>query len=173
MKTSQPECQKFATRLIEAMMEAGQNSRRKSQTGVTTLTLRDVAGVTNEMARRYTLGQAWPDNEKMAKIARWLGVRQAWLQYGEAPKSPYQINEGGSAYNAMQPMGLDAKQIELLQESLIYVMQLGTQPCEGLDPRQQAKATAVFFNHCLTHNIHPEGIPDDLQAAVLAALSTP
>jgi transcriptional regulator with XRE-family HTH domain len=38
--------------------------------------------VTYEMARRYTLGTAKPRDEKMAKIANWLGVAPAWLDYG-------------------------------------------------------------------------------------------
>lgn len=88
MTTSDTECAKFAKRLITAMLDAGQESVRKSETGVTTATLREVAGVTNEMARRYTLGKAWPEHEKLVKIAKWLGVREGWLRYGELPMKP-------------------------------------------------------------------------------------
>lgn len=41
-----------------------------------------VCDVTYEMARRYTLGTAKPRGEKMSKIADWLGVTAAWLDYG-------------------------------------------------------------------------------------------
>lgn len=39
-------------------------------------------GVTYEMARRYTLGTAKPRGDKLEKIADWLGVGEAWLDYG-------------------------------------------------------------------------------------------
>lgn len=171
MKTSQPECQKFAARLIEAMLESGQKSQRKSQTGVTTLALREIAGVTNEMARRYTLGLAWPDNEKMAKIARWLGVRQAWLQYGESPKKLAQnINETVSLYNTDQLSALNVRQIELLQQCLSYALKLNADQNLQLGPDAQGKIAAVFFNHCLSQNIYPSDISEDLKIAVLSAV---
>lgn len=39
--------------------------------------------VTYEMARRYTLGTAKPRDEKLLRIAEWLNVHPAWLEYGE------------------------------------------------------------------------------------------
>lgn len=38
--------------------------------------------VTYEMARRYTLGTAKPRDEKLIRIAEWLNVPPAWLDYG-------------------------------------------------------------------------------------------
>lgn len=39
--------------------------------------------VTYEMARRYTMGTAKPRDEKLSRIANWLGVAQSWLDYGD------------------------------------------------------------------------------------------
>jgi transcriptional regulator with XRE-family HTH domain len=44
--------------------------------------------VTYEMARRYTLGTAKPRDEKLSKIADWLGVDPAWLDYGSGSSDP-------------------------------------------------------------------------------------
>lgn len=75
----------FAARLNAVMGERG-------------LSVRDLSlacGVTYEMARRYTLGTAKPRDDKMSKIAEWLSVDAAWLDYGRGnaelispPQSP-------------------------------------------------------------------------------------
>lgn len=44
--------------------------------------------VTYEMARRYTLGTAKPRDEKLSRIAEWLGVEPSWLDYGESTTDP-------------------------------------------------------------------------------------
>lgn len=44
--------------------------------------------VTYEMARRYTLGTAKPRDEKLLRIAEWLKVPPAWLDYGEEDAHP-------------------------------------------------------------------------------------
>lgn len=171
MKSPQSECLKFSARLIEAMLDAGQQSLRKSQTGVTTLKLKEVAGVTNEMARRYTLGLAWPDNEKMAKIAAWLDVRQAWLQYAELPKQ-YRagVAEDFHTYNTDRKTPLSPTQIDLLQHNLVYAKQLNEKLKLDLTDRALAKVAAIFFNHCLTHDTHPENIPSGVRDAVIMAI---
>jgi transcriptional regulator with XRE-family HTH domain len=43
--------------------------------------------VTYEMARRYTLGTAKPRDEKLIRIAEWLNVPPAWLDYGGDEKT--------------------------------------------------------------------------------------
>lgn len=43
--------------------------------------------VTYEMARRYTLGTAKPRDEKLMRIAEWLSVPPAWLDYGAVENS--------------------------------------------------------------------------------------
>ena len=172
MKTSQPECKKFAARLIEAMLEAGQHSQRKSKTGVTTLHLREVAKVTNEMARRYTLGQAWPDNEKMVRIANWLGVRRSWLQYNEGPKhlnTEGGINEADGTYRTSQIPQLNNEQVILLQDCLLFTLTCKEKYNTHLGESAIAKATASFFNHCLRNQTSPQYIPPEVVIAVLNA----
>lgn len=180
MRNEQTECKKFAARLIEAMLENGQQSQRKSATGVTTLKLKDVAKVTNEMARRYTLGQAWPDNEKMPKIARWLGVREAWLRYGEGEKYPqdeskkHQVALPGSTgdnsfVTVEEPeIYLNPFHITLLQDCMAHVVE--TRDLSGFEfsDRIAAKAAAVLFNHCVKYKTKPNEIPEEVRDAVLS-----
>jgi transcriptional regulator with XRE-family HTH domain len=52
--------------------------------GLTTGDVKQSLGITYEMARRYTLGQAMPRQEKMQILAAALHVDPAMLQYGEA-----------------------------------------------------------------------------------------
>lgn len=152
MKTPQTECEKFAARLIEAMLDNGQQSQRKSATGVTTIELKKVAGVTNEMARRYTLGQAWPDNEKMAKIARWLKVREAWLRYNEGPKRLGEENLGdGAKYQVADSADhyahLNTNDMILLRDSIKKVSDLLFM-FEGKEPDSEdvARGAVALFN---------------------------
>ena len=173
MKTNQPACETISAILTEAMLEAGQHSQRKSKTGVTTLHLRKVARVTNEMARRYTLGLAWPDNEKMVRIARWLGVRRSWLQYNEGPKrlnSAGYINESDGTYTPIPQISqLDNLQIILLQDCLSFTQQCKQQYETPLNERASAKVAASFFNHCLRTQTTPQQIPIEVVMAVLNA----
>jgi len=63
----------FASRVQEGMKNHG-------------LTIGDVRqslGITYEMARRYTLGQAMPRQDKMQVLATLLHIDPAILQYGE------------------------------------------------------------------------------------------
>lgn len=62
----------FGTRLAAAMARAH----------VSVPELAKAAGVTPEMARRYTLGTAMPRPEKMKKIAALVGLSPSELQYG-------------------------------------------------------------------------------------------
>lgn len=171
MKTPQPECKKFSERLIEAMLDSGQASLRSSKTGVTTLELRKVAGVTNEMARRYTLGLAWPDNEKMALISSWLGVRRAWLQYNEGPKHPSnnEIYEESGSYNAS--FQLNNQQISLLQDCMSFALVCSKNYPYQITERIVARAAASFFNHCLRSDCVPEEIPETIIDAVFSTMS--
>lgn len=78
--------QAFASRLTEALREAGMKSSRNAKSGVDVKPLATIAGVSREMARRYTEGSALPDANKLARIAEALDVRVAWLRDGEEPK---------------------------------------------------------------------------------------
>lgn len=53
-----------------------------SEQGKTIVELQKNIGVSYEMARRYTLGTAKPRNKKLSKIAEWLDVHPAFLEYG-------------------------------------------------------------------------------------------
>lgn len=76
----------FADRLVEAMKEAGHVARRGAKSGVDYYALAKMAGVTPEMARRYTLGTALPDPDRMLTIAKRLSVNLPWLRDGIGPK---------------------------------------------------------------------------------------
>jgi hypothetical protein len=76
----------FAARLKEALLDAGHQSSRNSRTGVNVAPLAQAARTTREMARRYVLGSALPDPNKVDLIADWLKVRTAWLRDGEGHK---------------------------------------------------------------------------------------
>lgn len=76
----------FSARLREAMLDEGHVARRGAASGVDVQSLKVVAGVTAEMARRYTIGEALPDPDRMVKIADWLGVRLPWLRDGTEPR---------------------------------------------------------------------------------------
>lgn len=146
MKKHQTESKKFAARLIEAMLDIGQSSTRKSATGVTTSNLKVVAGVTNEMARRYTLGTAWPDNEKMAKIAKWLNVRQEWLRYGEGPKSAEAVQEAIGLYSVPAEPTIDK---ELLAEIIILLENIKTLHQLDITTRENAEIIADTYEYVL------------------------
>lgn len=58
----------------------------------TIVELRDLLGVSYEMARRYVTGAGRPSWDKNVKIANWLGLDPDWLAYGtgskDAPDAP-------------------------------------------------------------------------------------
>lgn len=64
--------QDFADRLNQEMSKKNLSVKQLSHAGQ----------VTYEMARRYTLGTAKPRDEKLIRIAEWLNVPPAWLDYG-------------------------------------------------------------------------------------------
>lgn len=50
--------------------------------GVDVNTLKDISGVSYEMARRYTLGAAKPRDDRLEKIAQFFNVTMPYLDYG-------------------------------------------------------------------------------------------
>ncbi len=61
--------------------------RLNAEMGRNRLSVKDLSqacDVTYEMARRYTLGTAKPRDEKIERIAKWLGVEASWLEYGDS-----------------------------------------------------------------------------------------
>lgn len=90
------------------MIDAGHRSARNAQGGVAVAPLAKAAKTTREMARRYALGKAIPDTNRIDAIANWLGVRVAWLRDGEG--------ESRAAPVARQPAsvyGLSDEAIEI------------------------------------------------------------
>ncbi|MBG0696796.1 helix-turn-helix transcriptional regulator [Enterobacter roggenkampii] len=86
--------QDFANRLTEEM--------RRQRRSVKDLSL--ACDVTYEMARRYTLGTAKPRDEKLQKIADWLNVQAAWLDYGEGESAAGTLPENEfSGFHASEP----------------------------------------------------------------------
>ena len=74
--------------------------------------------VTYEMARRYTLGTAKPRDEKLQKIADWLNVQAAWLDYGEGDSATGILPETEfSGFHASEPnVDSDAEFRELSED---------------------------------------------------------
>lgn len=73
----------FAERLREQLILAGHRAKRSAKSGVDVSWLAKQAEITREMARRYVLGIALPEPDKINKIATALGVRVAYLRDGE------------------------------------------------------------------------------------------
>jgi transcriptional regulator with XRE-family HTH domain len=72
----------FGDRLRRLMREQGHTSTG-SKSGVDVARLAEIASTSYEMARRYAEGHAIPRPEKLAAIAKWLGVSSALLAWGE------------------------------------------------------------------------------------------
>lgn len=72
----------FAKRLTALLQQQGHISNR-AKTGVEIMQLAKIAGVSYQMARKYTLGIALPDYHVIPKIASWLNVSPSWLLFGE------------------------------------------------------------------------------------------
>lgn len=87
----------FSQRLIQAMLDKGYHSSRRSASGVDAAPLAKTCGVSTEMARRYLVSGAMPDSEKLPVIANWLGVDFNWLVFGDEAAKP---NKGYSAQSA-------------------------------------------------------------------------
>lgn len=76
MNDVSPKHSDFAERLNELMERPSSQIRSVNQ-------LKDAAGITYEMARRYTLGISKPRDEKLRKIATLLGVSVSYLDNGD------------------------------------------------------------------------------------------
>lgn len=100
--------QDFANRLTEEMRRQRRSVKDLSQ----------ACDVTYEMARRYTLGTAKPRDEKLQKIADWLNVQAAWLDYGEGESAPAKLQDTEfSGFQATESdTGSDAEFRELSED---------------------------------------------------------
>lgn len=82
----------FSKRLIELLERKGLSSTR-STAGVNFNELAKAVGCSNQMARKYTLGQALPDADTILKIAHYLNASPGWLLFGENPTAPIDANQ--------------------------------------------------------------------------------
>lgn len=82
----------FARRLT-ALMQKENLGSTKSKAGVKISKLAEVSGCSQQMARRYALGEALPDVDATYKIAKWLKVSPGWLLYGEEGEVPNNIGK--------------------------------------------------------------------------------
>ena|SRR3990167_8117324 len=64
------------------MKQAGLDSS-VSKAGVKTKKLAEISGCSEQMARRYVLGEALPNIDIIYKIAIWLKLSPGWLIFGE------------------------------------------------------------------------------------------
>lgn len=72
----------FSERLNLKLKEFGLHSKR-AESGVQLTELSKVAGVSYQMARKYSLGLALPEPDVAIKIAQWLNISSGWLIFGE------------------------------------------------------------------------------------------
>lgn len=72
----------FSKRLVESLEKKGFTSTR-SRSGVDFSKLAKAVDCSNQMTRKYALGQALPDAETVLKIAHYLDVSPGWLLFGE------------------------------------------------------------------------------------------
>jgi transcriptional regulator with XRE-family HTH domain len=134
-----------AARLVKRMRDMGRGARRSSSTGVDVKALAAAAGVTVEMARRYALGEALPDPDKLDKIAQWLGVRVAWLRDGDGDTA-----RGGHIARQTLPA------YELTDEAAEIAMAWSTLPAH----RQQHYRSTIFLEAAVSKLFPWMRIPD-------------
>ena len=82
----------FARRLTSLMQQANLGSS-KSKAGVKISGLAEISGCSNQMARRYVLGEALPDIDVTYRIAKWLNVSPGWLLVGEEGDIPNNLGQ--------------------------------------------------------------------------------
>lgn len=74
----------FATRLHQAMINAGMQSSR-SKSGVCIHSLTQLTQHSRQMCRKYLSGEALPEPHILIKLAEALHVSAGWLLFGELP----------------------------------------------------------------------------------------
>ena len=101
----------FAERLRQALHRCGIGRREYARLGA-------VVGVTKQAARAWVEGHNLPTREHIAVLAQTLGVRQAWLEYGEGRMFPGEEVLVGEAaaqgYEVQAAFTLDEREKQLL-----------------------------------------------------------
>ena len=78
----------FSDRLHTALAAAGQPVSPTAFTRAYNLRA-DGAAVTQHGARKWLYGEAFPTQEKLLVLARWLNVNASWLRFGDAEYGEY------------------------------------------------------------------------------------
>lgn len=146
MTRENTEAKAFAGRLRELMQARGHVSPT-SHSGIDVAKLAEVSGTSYEMARRYAEGLAIPRPEKLAAIARWLGVTPAALAYGAAA-TPTAIDE------------------RLLEQCLRAVREAQDRAGLRLPPAKAAHLVAVLYGEAASGELpSPRSVDLMLRAA--------
>lgn len=74
--------EQFASRLRDAMVNAGFQSRR-STSGVCIHKLSEITGYSVQICRKYLRGEAIPEPTKLKELATKLDVAAGWLLFGD------------------------------------------------------------------------------------------
>lgn len=74
--------ERFSKRLLDLMEQRGKLTTRGTARGPDVRGLKNAAGVTREMVRRYLNGSAMPRPDHLRRIAEWLEVDAIWLRDG-------------------------------------------------------------------------------------------
>lgn len=70
----------FSQRLNSLLVERGY--AKSTQAGVSATPIAKAIGCSQQMARKYTLGECFPECVNVMKLAEWLGVDPGWLIFG-------------------------------------------------------------------------------------------
>ncbi len=100
----------FAERLHRGILELGIQPHEQKRLG-------ELFEVSGQAVRRWLEGSSLPTRTHMAAAADALGVRRAWLEYGEPPMRPQQgVAEGRCGYREgrSEAFALEAEEARLL-----------------------------------------------------------
>lgn len=109
--------QAFTMRLIAAMDAKGVAVRQRASS------LTKVARITDQGARKWLSGASMPGKANLTAIAKWLDVREEWLEYG---RGPMRAPEGSEVEELLEGVrerlrGLEGARRERLLETLRFL----------------------------------------------------
>lgn len=90
-KIADDERKHFSDRLMAALIAAHQPTTPSAFTREFNLRA-DGAMVSVHGARKWLLGEAFPTQEKVLILARWLGINASWLRFGDAQNGQYRFD---------------------------------------------------------------------------------
>ena len=112
------EKQSFSRRLRAALDHATKVRGATDLAREFNLQHRDGDGVSVQSAHKWLSGKAIPTADKLATLARWLGVSEHWLHYGPPPDSEaagaLAHRAGGDGYQRLGECASLARKIEAL-----------------------------------------------------------